>query len=178
MSVAPEIRADVKERMTGEHRDAIERVVRKLHVFPCPNPNKDVCAMELDAIVHLFWEEFKAFQIETSPFDRRPWWNSPDVALGKSHTWHEMYSLHHTKVLGPVGCRTCSKQCGIGAAERGWGDVKSIKTGKRASIGTSIEKRAILYSTAKITQARIKQVVMEKIDAEGRDAMFGDDDIK
>ena len=31
MSIMPEIRTDVNERMTGEHRNAIERVVLRLH---------------------------------------------------------------------------------------------------------------------------------------------------
>ena len=40
LCVAPEIRQDVQERMSGEHREAIEGVIKKLHLPPCPNPGK------------------------------------------------------------------------------------------------------------------------------------------
>ena len=41
-----------------------------------------------------------------------------------------------------------------------------IKTGKRGHIkDESIEKRAILYSTAKMNEARIRNAAMEKLDA-------------
>ena len=99
--------------------------------------------------------------------------------VGNSHVWHELYSLPYTKVLGFVACRTCSKPLGIGACERSWGDVKNIKTGKRSHLSAeSTKKRAVLYTTAKIHEARIRKTIMEKVDAEGPNAMFGDDDMK
>jgi len=53
-------------------------------------------------------------------------------------------------VLGFVGCRVTSKLCWIGPAERSWGRVKNIKTGKRSHMsGESTEKRSILYVSAK-----------------------------
>ena len=152
--------------------------MRKLHVAPCPNPNNEALAMTSDAIVHELWNECKAFQIKAKPFDVPAWWNSPDVARGRSHLWHEMHSCHHTKVLGFVACRVTSKLLGIGSAERAWGDVKSIKTGKRKSVGESIEKRCILCAMARITKARITQQAMEKVDVPGENAMCRDDDIK
>ena len=42
----------------------------------------------------------------------------------------------------------------------------------------STEWRGIIYSTAKMRAARIKRESMEKIDAGGPDAMFGDGDLK
>ena len=173
-----EVRADVTSWMKGKHHITMERFVRKLHVVPCPNPNNKALAMTLDAIVHMFWNECKAFQIKAKPFNVPAWQNSPDGARGRSHLWHEMHSCLHTKVLGFFVCRVTSKLLGIGSAERAWGDVKSIKTGKRKSIGDLIEKRCILCTTARITEARITQQAMEKVDAPGENAMFGDDDIK
>jgi hypothetical protein len=71
-----------------------------------------------------------------------------------------------------------SKLCGIGPAERSWGGVKQIKTGQRSHLsGESTEKRSIIYISSKVEQARIYRDKMEKIDATGRDAMFGDEDI-
>ena len=90
-----------------------------------------------------------------------------------------MHSLHHTMVFGFVACRLLSKVLGIGAAERSWGDVKHIKLGKRSHLGVeSTEKRAVLYTTARINESRIKQEAMKKNDAPWENAMFGDDDIK
>ena len=68
---------------------------------------------------------------------------------------------------------------GIGPCEWSWGDVKNIKTGKRSHLGGgSTKKRSVLYTNANIHDARINRNIMEKIDAEVPNAMFGDDDIK
>ncbi len=81
-------------------------------------------------------------------------------------------------MLGYVGCRVTSKLCSIGPAKRSWGGVKQIKDGVRSHLGgESTEKRSLIYVTAKIHEARIRQHAMEKLDATGVDAMFGDDDI-
>ena len=40
------------------------------------------------------------------------------------------------------------------------------------------EKQAILYTTARINEARLKQVATEKIDAVGKDSMWGYNDVK
>ena len=54
-------------------------------------------------------------------------------------------------MLGFVGCRVTSKLCGIGPAERSWGGVTNIKTGKRSHMcGELTEKRSILYVSEKI----------------------------
>jgi hypothetical protein len=82
-------------------------------------------------------------------------------------------------VLGYVGGCVTSKLCGIDPAERSWGGVKQIKDGVRRSHlgGESTEKRSVIYVTAKIQEARMHQHQMEKVDATGPDAMFGDDNI-
>jgi hypothetical protein len=75
-------------------------------------------------------------------------------------------------------CRVTSKLCGIGPAERSWGEVKQIKDGKRSHLsGASTEKRTILFVSSKISHARTLCDRMEKLDATGHNAMFGDDDI-
>ena len=179
LSVLPEVRADALERITGEHRDMIESVVLRLHVPPCPNKNPKIRGMTDEEITDLFWEEYKLFTHKMGPYNKESRWNSPDVKAGRSHCWHEKYSLPYTVVLGFVGCRVTSKCLGIGAAERSWGDVKTIKSGNRSHISAaSVEKRAILYTTARVNEARIQRKLMEKIDAEGPNTMFGDDDLK
>ncbi len=92
--------------------------------------------------------------------------------------WHKKYSLPYTVVLGYVGCRVTSKLCGIGPAKRSWGGVKQIKDGVRSHLGgESTEKRSVIYVTAKIQEARMRQHQKEKLNATGPDAMFGDDNI-
>ena len=185
LSVHPAVRADVASRMTGSHRDAIERYVIRLHVAPCPNPQKKVHKMSEALLIDTFWNEYRHFNKKTDVFDKTSRWNSPDVQAGNSHVWHENYSLPHTKVLGFVACRCTSKTLGIGPTERAWGGVKHIKSGKRSNLGAaSTEMRSVLYCTARVTEARIMRDAMEQIDAGGPiedggpDGMFGDDDIK
>jgi hypothetical protein len=45
---------DVREQLTGEHRDTIEKVVTHLHVPPCPNPNYNVHRMLPHKIIDTF----------------------------------------------------------------------------------------------------------------------------
>ena len=178
LSVMAEVREDVKQRMSGIHRDAIEKVVKRLHHPPCPNKNFPSASMNVSQIVDLFWDEFKAFQNMTEPYHIPSRWGTPDVAQGRSYLWHEKYSLPYTKVLGFVACRVTSKLCGIGPAERSWGGVKHIKDGKRSHLtGASIEKRAILYISSKMQRARIEREKREQVDTAGPKALFGDDDI-
>ncbi len=42
LSIVSYLRDDMEERMKGKHRDAVEWVVLKLHLQPCPNPDKGV----------------------------------------------------------------------------------------------------------------------------------------
>ena len=178
LCVMDDVRKDVLERMTGAHRDAIEKVVSRLHLPPCPNSNPAVSAMSLHEIIDSFWNEFKAFQNRTNPYHDPIRWASYDVTRGSSYLWHEKYSIPYTTVLGYVACRVTSKLCGIGPAERSWGGVKQVKDGKRSHLsGQSTEKRSILFISSKIAQARIECDRMEKIDAVGGNQMFGDDDM-
>jgi hypothetical protein len=77
-----------------------------------------------------------------------------------------------------VACRVTSKLVGIGAAERCWGGVKQIKTGKRSHLsGESTEKRSIIFANAKVTQGRMKSDRVQGLDFRGDNVSFGDDDI-
>lgn len=177
LCVMDDVREDVRARLIGEHRIAMEKVVKRLHLPPCPNQHPEVMSMTEAQIVDVFWDEFKAFRNCTTPFDEKSRWATPDVAAGRSHLWHEKYSLPYTKVLGFVACRVTSKLGGIGPAERSWGAVKQIKDGKRSHIGSkSLEKRAIVFISAKMKEARIAREHLEKVDS-GPSAMFCDDDI-
>jgi hypothetical protein len=89
LSIMLEVYKDAKERLTGEHRDAVEHVVMKLFTYPYPNKFPDLQGLSEDEIVDLFWDEFKAFCNKTRPFDKDAHWNSESARLGKSWIWHE-----------------------------------------------------------------------------------------
>ncbi len=56
--------------------------------------------------------------------------------------------------------------------------MKQVKGGKRSHLsGESTKKITVLFVSSKILQARILCDCMEKLDAMGHNAMFGDDDI-
>ena len=62
--------------------------------------------------------------------------------------WHQKYSLSCTKVLGFVACIVTSNVIVIGAAERSWGDVKTIRSGKRYAISSDVsEKQSNVYTS-------------------------------
>ncbi len=99
----------------------------------------------------------------------------PDAVNGNSFVWHQLYSLLYTKALGFVAYHTTSKQLGIGAAERSWSDIKQNKDGKQSNLGgVLLEERAILYSTARLNEAKIRANHSE----DGENDVFGDDNIK
>ena len=169
LSVKDEVRADVAARKSGGHHDAMEEVITKMY-------SHDVNA-DVPELIDTFWNEYKHFQNKTGPFSNKARWASKDAINGNSDLWHEKYSLPHTEVLGLVACRVTSKNLGIGAAERSWGGVKDIKFGKRSHLSTkNTEMQSILYTSARIQEARAKQSALEQVDARGRDAMWGDDD--
>jgi hypothetical protein len=116
-----DVRQDVQQQLNdghGKYWDAIERVVSRLHKLPCANTHPDVSKMSKADIIDTFWNEFKAFCNKTEPFHQPAQWSTSDVLNGRSHFWHEKYSVPYTKVLGYVACRVTSKLCGIGPAER------------------------------------------------------------
>ena len=178
-SVSLEICEQVIGKLGAIHREAIERVVRRLHVVPCPNKDPKIQGKDIEEIVDLFWDEFKTFVKKTKPFDNVARWNVSNAIKGESHLWHEKYTLPYTSVLGFVACRVTSKTLGIGPCERNWSAVKKIKTGKRVNLGgDSTEKRSVLYATALINDARIKKKAHEMLEATGANALFCDDDMK
>jgi hypothetical protein len=56
--------------------------------------------------------------------------------------------------------------------------VKQVKKDNRSHLdGTTTEKRSVIYMTAKQQETKSLREKMEKIDATGPNAMFGDDDM-
>ena len=74
--------------------------------------------MDEDEIVDKFWTEFADFRNKRGVFGNPARWKGSHVLRpGKSHRWHEKYSLVKTTVLGFVACRVISKNAGIGMCE-------------------------------------------------------------
>ena len=90
-------------------------------------------------------------------------WKNKDIRYVNSRLWHQKYSIPCTKVLSFVACRVTSKVLGIGAEERSWDDVKTIKSEKRSAISSDVtEKQSIVYKYACIESAIIKQYFSDK----------------
>ena len=108
-------------------------------------------------ILDSFMSEHICFRKRREPFDNAFWWNSSHLDTGEVHIWHETYSLQYTKALGAVACRVTSKILGIGNAERAWGAVKHLKTGKRGKLGSSSTRmQATIFAKSCIDEARTR----------------------
>ena len=76
---------------------------------------------------------------------------------------HQKYPLTCTKVLGFFACRVTSKFLEVCAAERSWGDINTIKSGKRSAIISYVsEKQSVVYTSACIYSAIIEQYYSDK----------------
>ncbi len=109
LCVMEDVRLDVAQQLNdrhGKYNDAIERVVSRLHQTPCANTHPDVPNMSEAEINDAFWNEFKTFCYKTEPFHQPARSLTIDVISGRSHLWHEKYSLPlpYTQVLGYVAC--------------------------------------------------------------------------
>jgi len=64
---------------------------------------------------------------------------------------------------GKVACRVCSKPLGCGQAERNWGALKHLKTGKRSHLSAEkAERQATVYGAACIEKSRAIQAAEER----------------
>jgi hypothetical protein len=154
-SPSAEIRQDIVDKGSGANRLDIEMVIGKLY-YPIGDA-------ELGDIIQQFWSEFDDFQTMSGLSYSRPFiWESEEIKKGNDHVWHKLYSIPYTKVFGKVACRVCSKPLGCGQAERNWGALKHLKTGKRSHIGgDKAQKQATVYGAACIDKARAAQAVEE-----------------
>lgn len=130
VSLLEECREDAQKNHEGFHRDAVERLIRKMF-----GPEAEESRWDMGGVLNCFWEEFEHFHNKTGPFkDRDHIWNSADINNGdvsntlafyynpandtyssflllnpQSHIWHSKNSLRYTKIFGRLACRVCSK---------------------------------------------------------------------
>ncbi len=156
LSPIPEIYDDSSANMDGTHRDAVDRLLKKM-MAPGLADDSD----ELAAIMNTFWDEFEHFKAKTDCYSKPYIWSvsrNSDIITGKSHLWHKKYSYCQTKVLGKFACRVCSKIVGIGSAERNWATVKHLKTDKRSHLSPeAVEKQATIFGASCMADAKIER---------------------
>ena len=63
-----------------------------------------------------------------------------------SDSFYPQYQENGPHILGYVACPVTSKILGIGAAERVWGDTKTIKASKRKHLTKASQWRNVGYS--------------------------------
>ena len=151
LCVIPHIHKDATDHSDSDHMKQVKNVIKTLF--------SGAYEEEMNVTLDMFWTEYTAFDNKVGSYDADEFiWKSKDISYGNNHLWHQKYSLPFTKVLGFVSCRFTSKFIGVGAEERSWGDVKTIKSGKRSAIRNDVsEKHSIVYKSACIESARIEQ---------------------
>ena len=134
LCVLPHIRKDAKYYSDSDHRKKVNNVIKTLF--------SGASEEEMAATQDLFWTEYNEFDNKIGLFDADEFiWKSKDIKDGNIHLWHQKCSPPFTNVLGFVACRVTSEVFGIGAAERSWGDVKTIKSGKRSAISSYVSEK-------------------------------------
>jgi len=155
LSPIPEIYEDSKEHMTADHHDAVDRLLKKMMASDLADDSE-----ELALIMNTFWTEFEDFKSKSGHFDKAYIWSpqNHDLVTGKSHIWHKKNSYVQTKVLGKFACRVCSKIVGMGSAERNWGDVKYLKSEKRAHLSPeAVQKQATIFGASCMADAQLER---------------------
>ena len=145
------IHKDAKYHSDSENSKQVNNVINTLF--------SGASEEEMNVTLDFFWNEYTTFENKVVSYDANEFiLKRKDISDGNSHLWHKKYSLPFTKVIGFFACRVTSKVLGIGAAERSWGDVKTIKYGKRSAISSNVsEKQSIVYTSACIESAIIEQ---------------------
>jgi len=85
LCVLKEVREDLKENMSQKHHLALEHVVKRCHVPPCPNRSKRIAGMKDGEILDRFWDVFQTLKKESQPFNSASRWNSQHALQGKSY---------------------------------------------------------------------------------------------
>ena len=156
LCVIPHICKYAKDDSDRNHRKQVNNVIKTLFY--------ESFEEEMNVTFDVFWTEYTAFNNKFGSYDADEFiWKIKDIINGNIHLWYQKYSLPFTKVLGFFACRVTLMVLGIGAEERSWGDVKTIKSGKIYAISSDVsEKQSIVYTSACIESARIEQYQSDK----------------
>ena len=169
LSPIPEVMEDAKN-YSSEHHNIVDSLIEKLF-----NDDEEY---NINQLKDLFWQEYTDFSTKVGQFAKTYIWTSTAINKGKSFEWHSMYSLKFTKILGRLACRVTSKIIGIGSAERNWGDVKHLKSGKRSHLlGKTLEKQATIYGTSCVEIAKISRDLKNNYNYQQQNLFFDDGDL-
>jgi hypothetical protein len=161
----------VRNNDTSERREAVERVIEGLY---------DGLGFKSDSADNLsdtFWSEWTDFKNQMGKFSSKRMWNSWPAIEGESYIWHDRYSLKVTDVMGYVACHVASKVIGIGAAERSWGDVKQLKSDKRAHLCIEyVERQGVIFGAASLHEARVIRKNAETVEGVDTTYLWTDED--
>lgn len=86
LSPLPDVYADSSLHMTGEYREAVDRLLQKIMASEYSDDSD-----ELSHIMNTFWDEFEQFKSKTGPFQKSYIWSDTnrDLLVGKSYLWHK-----------------------------------------------------------------------------------------
>jgi hypothetical protein len=159
LSPIPVVMEDAAKNHTGFHRNAVDRLITKLFAPSGKYNTEQDRTLAVGGLLNRFWTEHEQFHAKCGPYaNRQHIWISQDLTDGNSHLWHKKNSLRYTSILGQLACLVCSKILGIGSAERSWGDVKHLKTDKRAKLsGEATKMQSTIFGASCAERARIKQ---------------------
>ena len=150
LSPIPAVMDDAVKQHMVFHRDAVERLIKKLMAPTGNYDNKEQHMVAVGIMLNMFWTEHDQFHSKIGPYGNRDHiWHSQDIIAGNSHFWQKKNLLHYTSILGRAACIVCSKILGIGSAERSWGDVKHLKTEKRAKLsGEAVKMQGTIFGAS------------------------------
>jgi hypothetical protein len=154
LSPCIEVQRQVKKFNTKDYKASVNRLLKKL--FVPRNLSEEDAHLTYATVNHEFWSEWQDFTNRRGEFPQDDvMWLDPKIKDNQSHMWHYNHTLTETKWLGQLACRVCSKISGIGSAERNWGDVKQLKSGKRTSLKSEqLNWQATIYGSACAKKAR------------------------
>ncbi len=122
------------------YSDVIKRLIGKLLVpeNSTSNEHKE-CLADMTT---KFFDEHQKFVNQTGILNSDTMW----YVAGKSDfvvacRWHFTWTLLRTKVLGKLASLVLSRILGIGTNKRNWKQVKNIKDGDRANLGTRVTSK-------------------------------------
>ena len=151
LSVVPEIKAKAKNYNSQQEEAAI-CTLKKLWYSESEIKEK------FDEKLNEFFEQLCMFHDNTGLYAKENHCHEELVKRGESHIWHREVTLRNGyEALAYTAMRVCSKILGIGAAERSWGDVKTIQGPKRKSLHSKrLSKQAVCYTSHCIQSKRKK----------------------
>ncbi len=129
-------------------------------------------------MINDLWTDIDNFQTREGGYKERDYIFTNHVDTEKRpYLWHKKNSLAYTNILGEFACRVCSKILGIGSAERSWGDVKTLKNGKRSHLSSEhVKKQATIFGASCIEMAKYQRGFESSSDVSSSPLKFWRDD--